>query len=84
MTRREKRRKEIKGDLLEQLMRNGTTGKYYIDLVDKYMDFWDMENLLIDDIKDRGWWCPMIMAAVRKGSKRTIPSIRGSKSMARC
>ena len=54
VTRREKLRKEIKNDLLEQLMRNGTTGKYYIDLVDKYMDFWDMENLLIDDIKDRG------------------------------
>lgn len=53
-TRREKRRKEIKEDLLDQLARNGTAGKYYVDLVDKYMDFWDMENALIDDIKERG------------------------------
>lgn len=54
VTRREKLRKEIKTDLLDQLIRNGTAGKYYIDLVDKYMDFWDMENALIDDIKERG------------------------------
>ena len=47
-------RKEIKADLLDQLIRNGTAGKYYIDLVDKYMDFWDMENALIDDIRERG------------------------------
>ena len=46
-TRREKRRKEIKADLLDQLVRNGTAGKYYVD-------FWDMENALIDDIKERG------------------------------
>ena len=53
-TRREKRRKEIKADLLDQLVRNGTAGKYYVDLVDKYMDFWDMENALIDGSKERG------------------------------
>ena len=43
-TRKELLRVEIKEDLLDQLARNGTTGKYYIDLVDKYMDFWDLEN----------------------------------------
>ena len=53
LTKREKLRKEIKADLLDQLIRNGTAGKYYIDLVDKYMDFWDMENSLIDDIRER-------------------------------
>ena len=54
LTKRGKLRKEIKADLLDQLIRNGTAGKYYIDLVDKYMDFWDMENALIADIRERG------------------------------
>lgn len=49
-----KKRDAIKQDLLDQMERNGTLGKYYVDLVDKYMDFWDMENDLIQDIKDRG------------------------------
>ena len=54
LTRREKLRKEIKEDLLAQLVRNGTGGKCYTDLVDKYMDFWDTEAELIDYIKRRG------------------------------
>lgn len=76
-TRREKRRKEIKADLLDQLVRNGTAGKYYVDLVDKYMDFWDMENALIDDIKERGWWSPMTMGAASAAPKRMIPLTSG-------
>ncbi len=47
-------RKIIKADLLDQLERNGTVGTYYTDLVDKYMDFWDTENQLIQDIEARG------------------------------
>lgn len=46
--------KEIKEDLLDQLERNGTVGKYYIDLVDDYMDLWNTKNLLVMDIKERG------------------------------
>ena len=45
---------EIKMDLLDQLERNGTTGKYYIDLVYDYMDMWVTKNLLVDDIQQRG------------------------------
>lgn len=54
LTRQELLRKAIKEDLLAQLVRNGTGGKCYTDLVDKYMDFWDTEMALIDDIKQRG------------------------------
>lgn len=50
-------KKEIKQDLLDQLDRNGTTGKYYIDLVDDYMDFYDTKEKLIKDIKERGVTC---------------------------
>lgn len=45
---------EIKTDLLDQLDRNGATGKYYIDLVDDYMELYDTKKKLIKDIKDRG------------------------------
>lgn len=50
-------KKEIKQDLLDQLDRNGTTGKYYIDLVDDYMDLYDTKEKLIKDIKERGVTC---------------------------
>lgn len=46
--------KEIKQDLLDQLERNGTVGKYYTDLVNDYMDMWVTKCLLVDDIQQRG------------------------------
>jgi serine phosphatase RsbU (regulator of sigma subunit) len=45
---------EIQNDLLDQLERNGTSGKYYIDLVDDYMSLWRTKNMLVDDIMERG------------------------------
>lgn len=48
---------EIKQDLLDQLDRNGTTRKYYIDLVDDYMELYDTKKKLIQDIKERGVTC---------------------------
>lgn len=47
-------RVEIKADLLDQLERNGTTGKYYLDLVDDYIEFYETKKKLIKDIKARG------------------------------
>lgn len=46
--------KEIKADLIDQLERNGTVGKFYYDLVDDYMDMWVTKCLLVDDIQARG------------------------------
>lgn len=45
---------EIKTDLLDQLDRNGTVGKQYIDLINDYMDMWVTKSLLVDDIQERG------------------------------
>ena len=45
---------EIRRDLLDQLERNGTCGKYYTDLVEDYMSFWVDKQLLNDDIQARG------------------------------
>ena len=47
-------RERIKGDLLDQLERNGTNGGYYTDLVDDYMNMWDTKCGLINDITARG------------------------------
>ena len=44
----------IRQDLLDQLERNGTVGKYYTDLVEDYMSFWLDKQLLIEDIRSRG------------------------------
>ena len=45
---------EIKQDLLDQLDRNGTTGNYYLDLVDDYMDLWETKKQLQADIEKKG------------------------------
>ena len=45
---------EIRRDLLDQLERNGTCGKYYTDLIEDYMSFWVDKQLLTDDIQARG------------------------------
>lgn len=46
--------KEIRQDLLDQLDRNGTFGKYFTDLVGDYMDMWTTKCLLVEDIQHRG------------------------------
>lgn len=69
-TKRQILREEIKEDLLDQLERNGTTGRYYTDLVDKYLDFWDTENALIDDIKKRGVITEYNNGGGQKGKKK--------------
>lgn len=44
----------IEKDLKAQLERNGTTGRYYVDLVEDYMRLWDIKNSLFADIGARG------------------------------
>lgn len=45
---------EIRSDLLKQLAANQTAGKYYLDMIEDYMDLWLTKNLLITDVKTRG------------------------------
>jgi hypothetical protein len=47
-------RKEVRQDLIDQLERNDTIGKYYTDLIDDYMSLWDTKNKLQKDIRERG------------------------------
>jgi hypothetical protein len=45
------KREKIKQDLLDQLERNGTYGDHYLDLVDDYINLWQIKNKLIKDGK---------------------------------
>lgn len=45
---------EIKQDLLDQLERNGTVGKYYLDMVNKYMSLWETDRMLQANIDKNG------------------------------
>ena len=60
----------IKSDLMDQLERNGTTGKYYEDLVNDYMDMWISKCLLSDDIKQRGVIVKYDNGGGQKGKKK--------------
>lgn len=48
------RYKSIRQDLLDQLGRNLTTGQYYADLIEDYMDMWIEKYLAVLDIRERG------------------------------
>jgi len=61
---------EIKTDLLDQLDRNGTTGKYYVDLVSDYMDLWITKCLLVEDIQERGVSVEYDNGGGQKGRKK--------------
>lgn len=61
---------EIRTDLVDQLERNGTTGKYYLDLVSDYMDLWVTKCLLVDDIQQRGVITKYDNGGGQKGHKK--------------
>lgn len=46
--------KAIRKDLLDQLERNRTTGQYYCNLVEDYMDMWVAKTLSVEDVRRRG------------------------------
>lgn len=45
---------KVKESLLEQLRLQNKTGKFYEDLVNDYMTYWNLKKELIKDIKDKG------------------------------
>lgn len=51
---RKHKRTLIKEDLLQQLGDRGITGQHYLNLIEDYLDFFDIKKSLIQDIKDRG------------------------------
>lgn len=51
---RTKKYKEIEMDLRQQLIANGTCGKFYDDMIDDYMAMYVTKTLLVEDIQKRG------------------------------
>ena len=47
-------KKEIKDDLLEQLEAQGKYQNYYLDLIEDYMKYYDLERKCQRDIKEKG------------------------------
>lgn len=47
-------KKEIRQDLIDQLQAKGKFQKFYVDLVDDYLKYYDLKKKLQKDIKDNG------------------------------
>lgn len=45
---------KLKKDLLEQLAKRNLTQAHYIDLANDYISLWEVKNLLLKDIEERG------------------------------
>lgn len=54
-----KLRRKIEKDLREQLFEMGATQAHFMDLVDDYLAMWDVKNMLIEDIQERGVTVPL-------------------------
>lgn len=46
--------KEIKQSLMEQLRLQNKTDKFYEDLVNDYVEYWNLKKKLIADVKKKG------------------------------
>ena len=44
----------IKDALVDQLENQGVIGRHFYDLIEDYLQLWDIKNSLINDIKKRG------------------------------
>lgn len=49
---------DVLRDLLDQLESNGIYGRHYVDMIDKYMDFWTLHKRLQKVIKDNDTMFP--------------------------
>ena len=62
--------KAIHKDLLDQLERNCTTGQYYCNLAEDYMDMWIAKCLAVDDVRKRGISVPYQNGGGQSGMKK--------------
>lgn len=47
-------KKKVQNSLMEQLRLQGKTSDFYTDLVNDYVDYWEIKKKIIADIKKRG------------------------------
>ena len=48
------KKEQVKNSLMEQLRLQNKTAKFYEDLVDDYMAYWNLKETLVKDIKKNG------------------------------
>ena len=48
------KRKDIEWSIIKQLDGKGASVSHFLDIINDYMDMWDMKNALVDDVKSRG------------------------------
>lgn len=75
MAKNEKK-EAIKKDLLNQLELKGMYQSYYIDMVEQYMNYYDIKNKLMNDIKKNG-----VRIEVTSGNGFTTSKINDSIMM---
>lgn len=46
--------KAVKASLIQQLEEGGNANSHFLSLVDDYMNLWNIKQMLIDDIEERG------------------------------
>ncbi|MFC6038418.1 P27 family phage terminase small subunit [Paenisporosarcina macmurdoensis] len=51
-------RGDIRQDLIDQLEANGIYGHHYVDMIEKYMQFWDLDTKLVLVIEEEGTMLP--------------------------
>lgn len=73
---------QTKLELLHQLERNGTTRKYYLDLVETYMALWINDKLYTDDIAERGVRVPYDNGGGQKGIRKNDSASEQIKNVA--
>ena len=71
----ENRREEIRDSLVEQLMTKGADIDVFVDMVDKYMELWAIDQLLAEDIENRGVMFRDVSAAGHEMMKNN-PSVK--------
>jgi len=74
---------KIKQDLLDQLERNGIVGEHYLDLVDDYIQLWEIKNKLIKDGKKNPYteWRNSDTSFGRKKNDSIDQAVKVSKQM---
>ncbi|MBC1524805.1 P27 family phage terminase small subunit [Listeria booriae] len=70
-----KRRKKIEAELKKQLDEKGLNNPIFLDRIDSYLGYWDMEQALIKDINERGFFTEYNNGGGQVGTKKNDSTI---------
>lgn len=70
----ETKRDEIRESLMEQLVKSGADIDVLVDMVDQYIELWEISQLLTADIQERG-------VTYTEESARGVPMVKSNPSV---